>query len=136
MTRLPVWRIALLRVGYLLIAGGLGMFIVPRLISPPAWSSSSAAVVTCFLAAMMTLCALGVWRPLAMLPVMLFELVWKIVYMTRVALPAWLDGTLTGDFEAVYWECVPILLYIPIIPWRHVWRKLGPRGKDGGPPTA
>lgn len=127
MTRLPTWRITLLRLCYLLIAGGLGYSIVPRLISLPADWTSSAAVVTSFLTAMMTLCLLGVFRPLALLPVMVFELIWKFVFMFRIVMPAWLAGPLDPKFEAVFWECVPILLFVPIIPWRHVWHRIMPR---------
>lgn len=122
--RLPVWRIVLLRLCYLAIAVGLGVTIIPRLIWLPAEWAASSAVVTCFLTAMMTMCALGVLRPLRMLPVMLFELIWKLVFMVRIALPAWTDGTLGADFASVFWECVPILLFVPVIPWGHVWRRL------------
>ena len=127
MTRLPTWRITLLRLCYLVIAGGLGVSIVPRLINLPTDWTSSGAVVTSFLTAMMTLCALGVCRPLALLPVMVFELIWKFVFMFRIVLPAWLAGPLDPKFEAVFWECVPILLFVPIIPWRHVWHRIMPK---------
>ena len=127
MTRLPTWRIALLRLCYLAIAAGLGVSIIPRLIWLPGDWTSSSAVVTSFLTAMMTLCALGVFRPLAMLPVMVFELIWKFVFMFRIVAPAWLAGPLDPKFEAVFWECVPILLFVPIIPWRHVWHRITPR---------
>jgi hypothetical protein len=126
-TRIPAWRIGLLRFGYGLIAAGLGVTIIPRLIWLPTDWVWSSAVVTCFLTAMMTMCALGVLRPLRMLPVMLFELIWKFVFMFRIAAPAWSGGTLSPEFAGVFWECVPILLFVPIIPWTYVWRKFGPR---------
>lgn len=126
MTRLPTWRIALLRLCYAAIAVGLSTIVIPRLIALPADWTNSTAVVTCFLAAMMTMCALGVFRPLAMLPVMLFELVWKFVFMFRIALELWLNGKLEGAFLQTFWDCVPILLFVPIIPWRHVWQRCLP----------
>lgn len=127
MTRLPTWRIVLLRLCYLAIAAGLSTIVIPRLISlPPDWTSSG-AVVTSFLTAMMTLCALGTFRPIAMLPVMVFELVWKFTYMLRIALPLWLEGRLVDGFEQTFWDCVPILLFVPIIPWALVWRRMMPR---------
>ncbi|MCC7221399.1 MAG: hypothetical protein IT490_11815 [Candidatus Contendobacter sp.] len=129
MTRLPTWRIVLLRLGYLMIAAGLSTIVIPRLIAPPADWTASGAVVTCFLTAMMALCGLGVFRPIALLPVMLFELVWKFTYMLRVALPMWLDGRLAGDFLQTFWDCAPILLFVPIIPWTIVWRRMMPRRK-------
>lgn len=136
MNRLPTWRIVLLRLCYAVIAVGLGSFLVPRLIDLPRDWSSSQAVVTSFLTAMMLLCGLGVFRPLAMLPVMLFELVWKLVFMVRIALPLWLDGRLEAGFAQTFWECVPILLFVPIIPWGIVWRRNGPGRRNGLAPAA
>ncbi len=136
MNRLPTWRIVLLRLCYAVIAVGLGSFLVPRLIDLPRDWSSSQAVVTSFLTAMMLLCGLGVFRPIAMLPVMLFELVWKLVFMVRIALPLWLDGRLEAGFAQTFWECVPILLFVPIIPWGIVWRRNGPGRRNGLAPAA
>lgn len=128
MTWLPTWRIALLRLCYLMIAGGLGVTIVPRLIWLPETMTYQSAALTSFLASLMLLCLLGVFRPIAMLPVLLFELGWKFVFMLRIALSAWLGGRLTPDLELLFWECVPILIYVPIIPWGIVWRRYGPGG--------
>jgi hypothetical protein len=130
MNRLPTWRIVLLRLCYGTIAGGLSTIVVPRLITLPADWTNSNAVVTCFLAAMMIMCALGVFRPIAMLPVMVFELVWKFVFMFRISLELWLNGKLEGAFLQTFWDCVPILLFVPIIPWGIVWRRIMPRRRE------
>lgn len=126
MSRLPTWRIVLLRLCYAAIAFGLGMFIVPRLIWLPDPLGYQLAALTCFLASLALLCVMGIFRPIAMLPVLLFELGWKFVLMLRIALPAWLAGTITPEIENLFWECVPILIYVPIIPWGIVWRRYGP----------
>lgn len=133
MTRLSTWRIVLLRLCYLVIAGGLSTIVVPTLIALPADWTSSRAVVVSFLTAMMTLCALGVFRPIAMLPVMVFELIWKFVFMFRIALELWLNGKLDPAFEQTFWDCVPILLFVPIIPWPLVWRRIMPRRRQADP---
>ena len=90
MSRLPTWRIVLLRLCYLAIAIGLGMTIVPRLIWLPEALTYQGAALTSFLASLALLCLLGFFRPIAMLPVLLFELGWKFIYMLRIALPGWL----------------------------------------------
>lgn len=127
--RLPTWRIVLLRLCYLVLVGGLGVFIVPRLITLPTDWTAHAAVITCFLASLCGLALLGLFRPLAMLPLLLFELAWKFIFMLRIALPAWLDGSLPPAFEATFWECVPVLLFVPVIPWRLVWQRYLPHRK-------
>ncbi len=124
---LPSWRLHLLRLCYLLLVGGLGVFVVPRLIALPSDWSANRAVIDCFLGALSGLSILGLFRPLAMLPLLLFELAWKFIFMLRIALQAMLGGTLEPAFEAVFWECVPVLLFVPIIPWRHVWHIYLPR---------
>ncbi|HEX4847612.1 MAG TPA: hypothetical protein VFV30_05675 [Novosphingobium sp.] len=136
MTRLPTWRIALLRLCYLVIAGGLSTIVVPTLIDLPTDWTNSRAVVVSFLTAMMTLCALGVFRPIAMLPVMVFELIWKFVFMFRIALELWLGGRLNPAFEQTFWDCVPILLFVPIIPWRLVWHRMMPRRRPDPAPAS
>lgn len=128
MSRLPAWRVALLRLCYLAIAVGLGMTILPRLVWLPADMSYQSAALTCFLGSLSILCLFGALRPIAMLPVLLFELGWKFLFILRIALPAWLDGTLSADLEVLFFECVPILIYVPIIPWAIVWRRYGPGG--------
>lgn len=132
MSRLPTWRIVLLRLCYFAIAVGLGMTIVPRLIWLPEALTYQGAALTSFLASLALLCLLGFFRPIAMLPVLLFELGWKFIYMLRIALPGWLSGTLSPELQGLFWECVPILIYVPIIPWGIVWRRYGPGGTGRG----
>jgi hypothetical protein len=124
---LPRWRINLLRLCYLVMVGGLGIFVVPRLIVLPADWAASSAVIACFLGALCGLSVFGLFRPLAMLPVLLFELAWKFIFILRIALGPWLAGTLDPKFEAVFWECVPVLLFVPLIPWGFVWRHYLPQ---------
>ena len=126
MTRLPTWRIVLLRLCYLAIAIGLGIAIIPRLIWLPEALTYQGAALTSFLGSLALLCLFGALRPIMMLPVLLFELGWKFILMLRIALPGWVNGTLTPEIEGLFWECVPILIYVPIIPWTIVWRKFGP----------
>ena len=55
-----------------------------------------------------------------MLPILLFEVGWKLTWLGVVALPLWLDGNLTGATReqaiAVLW----VTIVIAVIPWRHV----------------
>jgi hypothetical protein len=57
---------------------------------------------------------------LNLLPILLFEIAWKLLWLGTVALPLWLDGTLEGatreQTPAVLW----VGIIIAVIPWRHV----------------
>ena len=63
---------------------------------------------------------LGLRYPQKMLPILLFEVGWKLTWLALVALPLWLDGDLTGatrvQTEAVLW----FVIVIAVVPWRHV----------------
>ena len=72
------------------------------------------------LVAMSVLSLLGLRYPQRMLPILLFEVGWKLTWLGVVALPLWLDGTLAGSTReqaaAVQW----VAIVIAVIPWRHV----------------
>jgi len=58
-----------------------------------------------------------------MLPILLFEVGWKALWLGVVALPLWLDGDLTGAFWEntikVFW----VIIVVAVIPWRHAFRQ-------------
>jgi hypothetical protein len=79
----------LLRAGYLFVAGGILAFQWPTLIQhDPSWPLME-GVKTSLLAAVSVLALLGLRYPLQMLPVLLFEVTWKVIWGAAVALPLW-----------------------------------------------
>ncbi len=63
----------------------------------------------------------GVLRPLAFLPVMIYEIAWKTVWLVVVALPPWLAGEKIPAIVDVKGSIIGICLIIVLIPWRYVW---------------
>ena len=107
--------------GYLVMVVGLALTKWPELISGEPWELEQGTVLT-MLVAMSALALLGLRYPQRMLPILLFEVGWKLLWLGVVALPLWLDGNLTGDARTdrqVLWV-VPI---IAVVPWRHVVRQ-------------
>lgn len=115
-------RLNLLRAAYLVLVVGLGLFIWPTILDPSQPMASMSGVVVSMLGAMSALAVLGLRNPLQMLPILLFEIGWKTIWLLRVALPMWLDDSLDAATTARFYECIPVVIFVAIIPWGYVWR--------------
>jgi hypothetical protein len=64
--------------------------------------------------------ALGLRYPVQMLPILLFELTWKAVYLLAFALPLWsahqINAATAEDIKAV----LMVVIFFPLVPWRYV----------------
>ena len=111
MTQVSLFRLYALRAGYLLIAVGLAATVWPLVINhSPQWPLMNS--VTCsLLAAVSVLAAVGIRYPLLMLPILLFEIVWKSIWLIAVALPLWS----TNQIDARTWETVRDCLFGAIL---------------------
>ena len=70
--------------------------------------------------AMSVLALMGLRYPLRMLPILLFEVAWKVTWLGVIALPLWLDNKLEGaTLEQTSWV-LWVVIIIAVIPWRHV----------------
>ena len=74
------------------------------------------------LVAMSVLALFGLRYPQRMLPILLFEVGWKLLWLGIVALPLWLDGNLTGATREQVITVLWVAIVIAVIPWRHVVR--------------
>jgi hypothetical protein len=106
-------------VGYLFMGGGLAVFKWPLLFNHGPWEVNAGAVEA-LLVGMSLLALLGLRYPVRMLPILLFEVTWKLIWLGVVALPLWLDNELTGanleETNKVLW----VLIVIAVLPWRYV----------------
>ena len=118
---IALWRLYLLRAGYLLIAAGMGMQIVPAFLHHGPWTLSH-GVMNAMLLALVLLSALGLRYPLKMLPVLFWEMTWKATWLLAVALPAWRSGSMTDDIASTTFDCSLIAIFLFIMPWDYVWR--------------
>jgi hypothetical protein len=115
-------RLYVLRATYLLIVVGLGLTIWPGILNPPENLEHYRGVVRSLLAAVSLLAALGLRYPLQMLPLLLFELVWKTIWVLAIGVPLWLGDSFDPATRETWNSCLMGLVLFPlVIPWRHVF---------------
>ena len=113
-------RLYLLRAGYLFFAVGLVVTKWPLLIGHDLSWPLFEGVETSILVAFSLLAFLGIRYPLAMLPVLLLECLWKLIWVTAVALPLWSAGRIDQATAQVLFTFLFVLIIVAVIPWDFV----------------
>ena len=113
-------RLNLLRALYLLVVVGLTFVVWPNLVFRARPYELMEGVVACMLAAFSLTCALGLRYPLLMLPVLLWELLWKSIWLAAVVVPLWLAGRLDEQTVGIAITVLPVLVFPFILPWRYM----------------
>ena len=113
-------RLYVLRAVYLLIVIGGAIVFLPQLIRH---EPMTRGVIPSLLAGVWLLSCFGLRYPLQMLPILLFELAWKTIWLVDYGLPQWMAGAGSAQFREDLAAIMlgPVLL-LPTIPWRYVWR--------------
>ena len=113
-------RIYLLRALYLVWAIGLAVKVWPRFLPPDLSIPVMNTVVNSVLAGLSLTALLGVIWPLRMLPLMLFEVVWKSVWLVALGVPLWQAGSFDAQVVEVFKSIATVVLFFIVIPWRYV----------------
>ena len=112
-------RLYVLRAMYLLLVVGLGAMIVPEILIH---ELTSRGVIPSLLAALWALAFLGLRYPLAMLPLLFFELAWKLIWMAFYGLPQWSAGQYPPTFAEDFFNIATGAILFAVIPWGYAWR--------------
>ena len=121
MNDVSIFRLYLLRATYLLLVVGVGATIWPLLLGAPAAVEHFRGVTWCLLSTVALLALLGVRYPLKMIPLLIFELVWKVTWLVTIGLPLRSAGRLEGAFQETWFANVLGLVIFPlVIPWGYV----------------
>jgi hypothetical protein len=114
-----VFRLYVLRAMYLLLVVGLGAMIVPEIVSH---ELTSRGVIASVLGGVWLLAFLGLKYPLEMLPLLMFELVWKAIWMVAYGLPQWSSGQRPPTFAEDFFNIGTGAILLLVVPWGYVWR--------------
>lgn len=119
MKPLSTLRLTLLRGCYLMLAVGLATRHWPTLFGDVATLPLMNGVVVSILTALGLLAVIGLFSPVKMLPLLLFEVAWKAIWVVAVALPNWQQGTLDAGMEATLLTFAWVTPLLVVIPWRY-----------------
>jgi hypothetical protein len=129
--QVSLFRLYLLRGLYLLIAFGLGSNIWPAIFTHTKPWALMHGVAMALLGALSAVAVLGVRYPLKMLPLLFFEMAWKVIWLLAVGLPLWRANAIDPRTAQTLFD-VSLVVIVPfVIPWRYVFdnyvRKPGDR---------
>jgi hypothetical protein len=120
-SEVSLFRLYTLRVSYFIMAAGLGVYVWPAVFHHSGDFAAAAGIRVALLAGLGATAALGLRYPVQMLPILLFELVWKAIYLIAFALPLWSAHQITAAVAEDIKAVAIAVIFIPLIPWRYVF---------------
>jgi len=120
LAQVSLMRLYLLRLGYFVMAAGLVVTKWPLIINHNSPWPLFEGVETCMLVAMSVLSFLGLRYPIKLLPILLFEIGWKFIWVSVVVLPLWISGELDQATAEIFYSCLVVLIVVAVVPWRYV----------------
>ena len=119
---LPAFRLNLMRGGYLLMGIGTVLVKGPMLLQVSSLPAIEGAQL-CILIALALLAFLGVRYPIGMLPILMFEVLWKVLWLALVAAPLLIANDLNGATESLLFSILFVIPIIAVTPWDYVWKR-------------
>ncbi|HET7037627.1 MAG TPA: hypothetical protein VFI42_18220 [Thermomicrobiaceae bacterium] len=116
-------NIYLLRLLFVLMAVFLGKDAWTQVLTHEGPWDPDQAVAWCVWASFSVLAVLGIFRPLKMLPLVLLEIVYKVLWLIVVAYPLWSTNQLADSPRAEHLTYVFLLVALPIVamPWKYAF---------------
>lgn len=114
-------RLYALRAVYLLFAVGGFFDTLPALLNH---SPTERHLFLAVKGGLWIMCMIGFLYPLKMLPVLLFEIIWKLVWLLFIGLPQWFSGVGSPRLgeDMIMVGLIPIVLGPLLLPWGYIWR--------------
>jgi hypothetical protein len=121
---LRTYRVNLMRVGYAVMALGLvalkwPIFIRGEAAALPVYEGVVAALLT----AMSLLAFLGLRYPVQLLPLLVFESAWKLLWLAAVAVPHLIAGDMSAEMGRVLSSIAVVAVILAVTPWDYVWKR-------------
>ncbi|MEV6300637.1 hypothetical protein AB0M02_14615 [Actinoplanes sp. NPDC051861] len=121
-TGLSLSRLYALRFGYAVLAIGLAIETWPVVLRHDLSWRGTESLVYCILSAISLLSFVGLRHPVRMLPLLVFESAWKVIWLSAVALPIWLSGQMDDETWGYTASCLLVVIFLAVVPWPYVYR--------------
>lgn len=127
-------RLYLLRAAYFMIFVFLTTQVLPQVILRGTSYPHMSGVARALLGALGLLALLGIRYPIKMLPILLFELAWKAIWVFAIGLPLRMANKLDPGQAQTFVDCTfGVVFCLIVIPWPYVidtyFRAAGDRWK-------
>jgi hypothetical protein len=116
-------RLNVMRFGYAFMGVGLAIVKWPVLVQNAQSLPVMEGVVVCLLTAMSLLAFLGLRYPIRMLPILLFEVTWKVIWIAALAVPHLVSDDMNAATREMLFSCAFVVVILAVIPWRYAWRR-------------
>jgi hypothetical protein len=116
----PLWRLYILRALYAIMAAAEGSIQLQAFLHHPHWTPTS-GMAHSFLLGLALLSIVGVRYPLGMLPLLIYELLWKMIWLCGFALPLWAANQMDADTRKSFFEIAPVIILFPLLPWGYIF---------------
>jgi hypothetical protein len=135
-SEVSTFRLYVLRATYAFMFVGLALTRWPGILNPPPGISNAGTVVGSVLGAISLLAIQGIRYPLKMLPLLFFELLWKVLWVLTWGLPLWSAQQVTPDSEQTLISAVVGIVLVPLaIPWGYIFKQyVKASGNEWGKP--
>lgn len=138
MAEVSLTRLYVMRAFYLVILVERSIRVLPALVSPAVPLGPWDGVAYSFWGALALLAAVGLRYPLQMVPLLLVQMIYKMLWLLAVALPLWLaDAPFDPMMVSFTWAmAIGVALDLIVIPWGYVLanyvRRPGDRWRTSG----
>ena len=118
---LPLWRLYVIRILALFFVVPGFFLTLPGIIDP---DISRRGMLDSMLDGLwVTVLLFGIRYPQKVMPILLFEFIWKTLWLINYGLPKWYAGPMTPQLAKDLYEIGAFSIVIGlIIPWPYVWR--------------
>ena len=118
-------RLNLMRIGYLVMGVGIAFLKWPLFFQDGGVASMPVfeGVVAALLTAMSFLAFLGVRYPIQLLPLLVFESLWKAIWFTAVAVPHLIAGDMDRQTASILGSVAVVVVVLAVTPWDYVWKR-------------